>query len=482
MHVMDINLFRQKFLDKTSYEIEPQQESVINRYYKGIELAERLAGAQGKISHLVNPILNLKLPRLNDEYRAFFNEARMDIYRLPDYADYNIHLLDLTLNQFTQTTKIYASLLTVAKIVEYIRQTGESVIILTPSSANKGIALTYAVSKAIAQGLVPKEKLKIVTVIPESSSLKLRTETNPKRYSQENFSQAVIFEGNPPEQVKHITAELYNTCADEFWKKYRTRLWYSLHIDNYRLADTLRAFFDYEMSLIHNRINNFKNTWHIQSVSSAYGLIGYHLGCMVLAQQKIISEVDFPGFFLVQPLNTPDMVLHLLFGNCDRRNLPIYHMDGNTKYYVQNQSPYFPYYTHDPDEILESTFYSHLPATKDLMSGLIGKLGGSGIVVSLAECMERFALIHYMFIHINLEFPTDPRIIKEWSSIMALTGALNAIDRKLIPSKKSLLIHSSGLYTEYDLKTPPPDKLPKITQANAKQKLNEIVEKLVEDI
>ena len=57
-------------------------------------------------------------------------------------------MLDLTGNPGTHTTKTFASLLIVARAVEYIRRTGEKVVIFSPTSANKGTALRDAVLRA----------------------------------------------------------------------------------------------------------------------------------------------------------------------------------------------------------------------------------------------------------------------------------------------------------------------------------------------
>src|SRR5260364_90205 len=52
---------------------------------------------------------------------------------------------------------------------------------------------------------------------------------------------------------------------------------------------------------------------------------------------------------------------------------------------------HFPLRTWSPNEVLEHTFYTHQPPTAVEMSRLISTHGGSVIVVSLLECLERYA-------------------------------------------------------------------------------------------
>ena len=58
--------------------------------------------------------------------------------------------------------------------MEYIRRTGEPVLIFTPSSANKATALRDAVDRALATGLVRTDQLRIAVVVPAVCRDKLR--------------------------------------------------------------------------------------------------------------------------------------------------------------------------------------------------------------------------------------------------------------------------------------------------------------------
>jgi hypothetical protein len=54
-----------------------------------------------------------------------------------------------------------------------------------------------------------------------------------------------------------------------------------------------------------------------------------------------------------------------------------------------------------------------------------------------------------------LRLPPDPRELREWSMIMVLTGALNAIDRNLLPAGSEVLIHVTGSYAKQDFSNVP---------------------------
>jgi hypothetical protein len=121
---------------------------------------------------------------------------------------------------------------------------------------------------------------------------------------------------------------------------------------------------------------------------SAYGLLGYCSGVEVMKHHG--TQVATPSFLLVQHLATSDMVLHLLDGNFEGASAPRYTQTANGLW-VQSESAHFPGATWSPDEVLEPTFYTHLPPTALEMTAQLRANGGSGIVVSLHECMQRYS-------------------------------------------------------------------------------------------
>src|SRR5207249_3727973 len=81
------------------------------------------------------------LPPLDEGLAALFAPATAAWEPVGEYRGHPLIRLDLARNPGTQTTKTFASLLIVARAVTHIRRTGESVMIVTPTSANKGVAL-----------------------------------------------------------------------------------------------------------------------------------------------------------------------------------------------------------------------------------------------------------------------------------------------------------------------------------------------------
>jgi hypothetical protein len=53
--------------------------------------------------------------------------------------------------------------------------------------------------------------------------------------------------------------------------------------------------------------------------------------------------------------------------------------------------------------------------------------------------------------------PEDPARLREWSAVMALTGALNAIERGIVPPGHEIVLHGSGYYTDADYVVAKPD-------------------------
>lgn len=202
---------------------------------------------------------------------------------------------------------------------------------------------------------------------------------------------------------------------------------------------------------------------HVHAVSSAYGLLGYCSGVDVL--KRLGKKVSTPSFLLVQHLATSDMVLHLLDGNFEGASTPLYKQEDDGLW-VQSESVHFPVKTWSPDETLEPTFYTHLPPTAVEMSERIRSNGGSGIVVSLYECMQRYSECIQLLANTSVRLPNDPRDLKEWSLVMAMTGCLNAIDRQLLKGVDGYTIHASGTYCLGDYETVPSDGLSLITSAD----------------
>ena len=130
------------------------------------------------------------------------------------YKDYSIELLNLMSDPSTNTTKTFPTLLTVAKLIHHIEKTGETVIILTPSSGNKATAFRAAVEKAIEKKLVAAEKLRTITLIPRESVSKFRASKlyNDKKLNKLN--PVFIYSGDESDDVKKIAFSLYNPLIE----------------------------------------------------------------------------------------------------------------------------------------------------------------------------------------------------------------------------------------------------------------------------
>jgi hypothetical protein len=386
-----------------------------------------------------------ELPELTADVCEYFAAATAGWRTLGEYRDHPIQFLDLTGNPGTRTTKTFASLLIVARAVEHIRRTGESVCIFTPTSANKGVALRDAVGRALAAGLVEPHQLSVVVLAPASTAHKFRVDPLSE-YA--DLNPLLRFSAGPAEGVKALGRAFVDEYAAEAHAKHGLTLWYSLDLKNYLVADAARAAFEADAS----PTSAAGPRWHAHAVSSAFGLLGYNLGRDLLEASGRAEAADRPGFLLIQHLGTPDMVLNLRNGSFDRANLPTYRPDPDGGW-AQRDDPHFPQVTDDPEEVLDPTFYTHQPVTSPAMNELIRTHGGDGIVVSRRECVRRYPELREWFAGSSRPLPADPAELREWSIVMASTGVLEAIDRGLVPPGVEIVLHGSGGYTGDDYVT-----------------------------
>ncbi|GLW10395.1 hypothetical protein Misp01_55230 [Microtetraspora sp. NBRC 13810] len=377
-----------------------------------------------------------RIPALSERLAEYFAAATMETSPTPGYAGRRITVLDLMGNRGTRTTKTIASLVMVARAVRHIHETGEPVTLLTPTSANKGTALRDAVHRALETGLAGADQLNIVTLVPRHARDKLWSSplSEDDRLAARNPVGVVTSERR--DDVKLMAKAWYDEHATRYSKATGARLWYTLDIRHYQVADALRAWFEYQY------LPSADTRLHAHAVSSAYGLLGHRFGARLVGA----DFAEKARYFLVQHLATPDMVLHLLYNSFSRDNLPRYVYDADTGLYTQRHDPRFPFVTGDPDEFLETTFYTSRPPTVKEMTPLIRRQGGGGIVVSLHECLVRYPEIRELLSSTSIELPADPRELREWSLVMAMTGLLNGLDRQTVPRTDDILLHASGSY------------------------------------
>lgn len=386
------------------------------------------------------------LPELDEGTRRFFGVAEAAWRPLADTGGHPTALLDLARNPGTHTTKTFASLLIVARAVEYVRRTGERVLIFSPTSANKGTALRDAVLRAIDAGLVTPDQLRVAVLAPGGCLDKQRSSRLATDPELRRLNPLLRYDGERAEDVKALGREFVRRYAETAHDRAGLNVWFSLELRNYLIADAARAFFEHRVAPTAGAAPRV----HAHAVSSAFGLLGYNLGRDLLEADGEASPDDRPGFLLVQHLGTPDMVLHLRHGGFDRARVPAYRLEEDTGLHRQDDDPRFPAVTYDPAEVLDPTFYTHEPATAPSMTGLIQRHGGDGIVVSLAECLSRYPALRRQVGGGEHPLPNDPRRLREWSLAMALTGVANAVDRGLVEGGTELVVHGSGSYGTAD--------------------------------
>ena len=388
------------------------------------------------------------LPEADEMVRVFADAAKATWRDAGEYKGCQVSLLDLTGNPGCNTEKTLAAILMVARAIEHIRRTGEPLIIFSPTSANKGTALRDAVLRAISAGLAQPEELRIVTLVPKASLAKLRESelsVNPRLRA---LNPVFIYSGPDPEGVKALGRKFADQYENQIYSAKKIRFWYSLEYRNYVIADTLRAFFEHAIAPVED---DDRPRLHAHAVSSAYGLLGYHSGRELLEDAGLADVRRRPRSLLVQHLSTPYMVLHLLNRDFARTGVPRYTFDPDTGLYRrEGDIPNFPQFCYQPDEQIDPTFYTHCPPTSPAMTELIDRYGGTGIVVSLPECVRRYPQLRVRLTEAGYPLPADFRSLREWSTVMGFTGALNAIDRGLIANGTHVVVTGSGTYSTND--------------------------------
>lgn len=414
-------------------------ENVMVRYYDQVSQALAESGRRSPAAPGVFAPA-WELPELDRRLREFFAVSHMAVAELGEYEGRALSLLDLMGNLRTRTTKTFPSLLIVARAIQHIRSTRESVMIVTASSANKATALRDAVLRAYETGLANPSQLRIAVLVPGTARSKLWSSALTGDAELRELNPLAVLDTPRPEDVKDLTKQAVEAEAQRLLADHGMRLWYTLELANYLPADTARAFFE------RDHLPAAEHRVHAHAVSSAFGLLGHFFG------RQLAERADWPRpsahYLLVQHLGTPDMVASLYNGD------PSYRPQWSRRdgVFVQDEDPRFPQAAFAPDEVLDPTFYSHRPATSRQMDEIIRRQGGGGIVVSLSECLGRYAQVRELLSG-AVELPADPRRLREWSLVMAVTGVLNALERGQCPQGE-VLIHGSGSYQDGDFAVP----------------------------
>lgn len=425
--------------------LTPLRDSVItnafSRYRPLVELTARHLDAS-RPEAATEP--SFALPSDDAWWEDFFSPSPVAVADLGTYKGCRLLFLDLMRTPGVQTTKSFASLTMVARAAHHTARMAEPVIIVSPSSGNKAMALRAAVARAYERGFASPDTLRVVAVLPHSSIRKLRSSALSCSPERQAANPVIIHECRPAERVKTDVLSAVSAAVPESsgW-----RTWYSLSLDNYRSADALRAFVEHEYA---PTTSSPQPRWHAHAVSSAYGLLGYSLGLTVLdhalrAASDIPSPiVRHPRFFLVQQAATSRLVREV-HGIADA---PTYSYRSSTGMYHQDSSLVFPAAIHDPEEVIDPTFYTASPGTAGEVAAVTACHGGGGVVVSAAECRRSYATIRALLRTANHDLPGDPERLAEWSVVMAFAGVMRGIDSGQIGEGDEVVIHGSGMYVD----------------------------------
>jgi hypothetical protein len=373
-----------------------------------------------------------------DSFPAFTDVTDVGLTQV----DPTTYILDLMRNPGARTTKTMASLLMVSRAVSHIRRTGERILILTPTSGNKGTALRDAVARAYATGLATPDQLRMVMLAPETSHTKLRDcalDADPVTRAANPVALAQV---DKPADVKGLSSAVVDRHATDILDSTGFRIWYTLDLDNYRIADAVRAFAEADLAPV---TEDSAPRLHAHAVSSAFGLLGYDLGLRLLADglPGRSAPARHPGLFLVQQLATADMVTSLV-----GKDVPAYQYDAGAGYWRQDVAREFPATTDDPAETIDATFYTKAPVTSSQINAIVGQHGGGGVVVSRRECLDRFDHVRALAREAGIVIGADPDQIREWSLVKVLTGVLVARERGLVGLDTDVVVHGSGYYTD----------------------------------
>ncbi|MHC8342076.1 DUF6002 family protein [Pseudomonas sp. RT6P73] len=191
---------------KTDTAVQATQEaqvpvSVIERYYDLIVSS----AADFEVSSCGDTFEpSMKLPALDTRMQAFLSVATAQFFELGRYCGMPLRLFDLRQNANTQTTKTFASTLIVARAIRHIQDTGDSILLFSPSSGNKAIALRDAVLRALKAKLVHPEQLRIVTLTPAQTIGKLRRTELYDDPRLRALNPLFVLDAESPEAVKVV--------------------------------------------------------------------------------------------------------------------------------------------------------------------------------------------------------------------------------------------------------------------------------------
>lgn len=411
--------------------------NVLARYYAGVQEAGRQVTSERGSTRRAG--MAFDMPELDDRLTRFMDVSDVVLTEV----DPRLYVMDLMRNPGTRTAKTFASCVMVARAVRHFQRTGEPLLLVTPTSGNKGMALRDAVARAYQAGLATPADLRIAVLVPRASRDKLRECPLSADPGLRAANPVMVADVAQPGDVKALASDVVQHRAAPLAEATGFQLWYTLDIDNYRTADCVRAFAEADLMPIEAysppRV-------HAHAVSSAYGLLGYHLGHQLLSSGRWTGPTPparHPAFFLIQHLATPDMVVSLL-----GITRPEYVRDPDSGLWRQGAESAFPGVTDDLTETIDPTFYTHSPPTSTELNPIVKEHGGGGVIVSRRECLDCYDQVRELASRAGITIETDPSRIREWSLVKGLTGVLIARDRGLLDPAADIVLHASGYFTD----------------------------------
>lgn len=434
-------------LDSALVNESADAERVAQRFYPALRAFSEQLAREDKPGGLFHP--SFLLPRLDEGLAELLAPTRIRWLELPARGGAPVAVLDLASDPATRTTKSIASYLMVLRAVAHLRESGERVWLVTPSSANKATALRAAVQRALDLGLATPEQLGIISLVPSASLPKLRGSRLSEEEALASRNPVFLWPGQPAQAVKEVAEAVVRQESQALFERTRIRLWYTLDVRNYRMADLVRALFMAEQG----GFASASAVTHVHAVSSGYGLLGYAWGHALLERQG--HTLPTPRFFLVQHLATSDLVQYWRTGRFEPLPSSAFVHNEALGEWQQQSIPELPSRCWSLSESLDSTFYTARPATAPELIGHMRQHGGGGIVVSLQECYQRYGAVRAWLSSAELHLPADPRALREHALLMAMTGVLNALERGLLPASQPVLVHNSGSYESRDVRELP---------------------------
>ncbi|MFI7243906.1 DUF6002 family protein [Streptomyces qinglanensis] len=394
-----------------------------------------------------------ELPSLDGPLRGYLAAAGTRVTRLPDHRGVRWQLFDHCAAPEGRTVQ-EGALLLVARAAQHTRRTGRRIALLAPSSGNLANALRDALLRAHRYGLTHPDQVRVIALVPAASRHKVADSALARHPELRRRNPLVVQHGADPGSVHELAAAYCRAHARALCTGTGTALWYVRDPVEHRAAAALRAFVERDALGAAPAAGRV----HAQAADTGSGLLGHRAGSALAADGA--ADAAGPRPLLVQQPRTCGLVLHLLTGSCSREAAPRYRYDAARRLHHQppgSPDPHFPRTAHHPEEVVEPAFFTRAPGTAPEVSALLRAHRGTGIVVSRYECLARYPSLRALLGPAGVALPADPARLADWSLVMTLTGALNAVERGLLTAPE-VVVHRTASHSAAE-RTPVPGAL-----------------------